>query len=52
VRMCHDHGITVIPGACPNQYLQPDFGHALMRVLFRTVGFHNVDQPASQKAAT
>src|SRR4030066_115365 len=32
VRMCREHGITVIPGSCPNQYLKPDFGHTLMRV--------------------
>lgn len=44
VRMCQAHGITVIPGACPNQFLKPDFGHALMRVLFRTFGFHRVAQ--------
>jgi len=43
VRMCRENGITVIPGACPNQYLKPDFGHALMRVLFRTLGFHSVN---------
>jgi uncharacterized protein len=49
VGMCHEHGITVIPGACPNQYLQPDFGHALMRVIFRAVGFHKVAEPASQE---
>ena len=43
VRMCRENGITVIPGACPNQFLKPDFGHSLMRVLFRTLGFHNVN---------
>jgi predicted CoA-binding protein len=43
VRVCRAHGITVIPGTCPNQYLQPDFGHALMRVMFRTLGFHSVN---------
>ncbi len=42
VRMCRENGITVIPGACPNQFLKPDFGHALMRVMFRAFGFHNV----------
>ena len=42
VRMCQENGITVIPGSCPNQYLKPDFGHALMRVMFRTIGFHRV----------
>lgn len=43
VRMCREHGITVIPGACPNQFLNPDFGHALMRVLWRTLGFHSLN---------
>lgn len=42
VKMCLDHGITVIPGACPNQFLKPDFGHAMMRVIFRALGFHTV----------
>jgi predicted CoA-binding protein len=43
VRMCRENGITVIPGSCPNQFLNPDFGHTLMRVMFRTVGFHSVN---------
>lgn len=38
VQMCREHGITVIPGTCPNQFLQPDFGHKLMRGMFRLVG--------------
>ncbi|MCU0488808.1 MAG: CoA-binding protein [Anaerolineales bacterium] len=42
VRMCQENGITVIPGACPNQYLNADFGHKFMRVMFRTLGFHRV----------
>lgn len=42
VQLCRDHGIAVIPGACPNQYLNPDFGHAMMRVIFRAIGFHSV----------
>lgn len=42
VRMCHEHGITVIPGACPNQFLKPDFGHALMRRMWRAVGFMRI----------
>ena len=42
VRMCHKNGISVIPGACPNQYLKPDFGHKMMRVMFRTLGFHHI----------
>jgi predicted CoA-binding protein len=43
VRMCQENGITVIPGACPNQFLEPDFGHSLMRVLWRTLGFHRLN---------
>lgn len=43
VRLCRENGITVIPGSCPNQFLQPDFGHAVMRVMFRTLGFHSVN---------
>ncbi len=42
VRICRENGISVIPGACPNQFLNPDFGHALMRVMFRTIGFHKI----------
>lgn len=43
VRMCRENGIQVIPGSCPNQFLKPDFGHAMMRVIFRTIGFHSVN---------
>jgi hypothetical protein len=43
VRMCRENGITVIPGSCPNQFLNPDFGHTMMRVIFRTLGFQRVD---------
>ena len=43
VRLCKENGITVIPGACPNQFLKPDFGHSMMRVMFRTIGFHKVN---------
>lgn len=31
VDVCRLHGINVIPGTCPNQFLNPDFGHKLMR---------------------
>lgn len=44
VQLCRENGIAVIPGGCPNQHLQPDFGHAVMRGLFRTLGFHRVDE--------
>jgi uncharacterized protein len=39
VKVCRDNGIAVIPGTCPNQFLNADFGHAMMRKMFRTVGF-------------
>ena len=42
VRMCRENGITVIPGACPNHFLKPDFGHAMMRVMWRAAGFMRV----------
>ena len=44
VRIGWENGITVIPGACPNQFLKPDFGHAMMRVMFRTIGFHTIKE--------
>ena len=43
VRMCRENGIAVIPGACPNQFLKADFGHAMMRVIFGAIGFHSVN---------
>jgi hypothetical protein len=43
VRMCRENGIEVIPGSCPNQFLNPDFGHTMMRVMWRTLGFMNVN---------
>lgn len=43
VELCKANGIAVIPGSCPNQFLKPDFGHAMMRMLWNTVGFNNVN---------
>ena len=43
VQMCRENGIAVIPGSCPNQFLKPDFGHAMMRVMWRTFGFMKVE---------
>ena len=43
VEMCRQNGIQVIPGSCPNQFLKPDFGHAIMRGMFRTFGFMKVN---------
>ena len=41
VEMCRANGITVIPGSCPNQFLKPDFGHKMMRGMWRMLGFMN-----------
>lgn len=41
VEMCNANGISVIPGSCPNQFLKPDFGHAMMRGMWRMLGFMN-----------
>jgi len=43
VEMCKANGITVIPGSCPNQYLKPDFGHKMMRGMWRMLGFLSVN---------
>jgi uncharacterized protein len=43
VEMCKANGIAVIPGSCPNQFLKADFGHAMMRGLWRMFGFMNVN---------
>ena len=43
VELCKANGITVIPGSCPNQFLKPDFAHALMRGMWRMFGFLNVN---------
>ena len=43
VRLCRENGIAVIPGSCPNQFLKPDLGHAMMRGLWRAFGLLNVE---------
>jgi predicted CoA-binding protein len=43
VEMCRANGIAIIPGSCPNQFLNPDFGHAMMRKLWRVFGFMSVN---------
>ncbi len=43
VEMCKANGIAVIPGTCPNQFLKPDFGHGMMRMMWRTFGFLSVN---------
>ncbi len=49
VQLCRAHKIQVIPGTCPNQFLEPDFAHGLMRRLWRLVGFLNVTAPADPR---
>lgn len=39
VNLCKENGIQVIPGSCPNQFLNPDFGHGMMRGLWGLLGF-------------
>ncbi|MBK9210313.1 MAG: CoA-binding protein [Anaerolineales bacterium] len=42
VEMCKANGIEVIPGSCPNQFLDPDGGHKFMRGLWSLFGFMRV----------
>jgi hypothetical protein len=42
VQKCREHGIAVIPGSCPNQFIPSDFGHRMMRMIWRTLGFLKV----------
>jgi hypothetical protein len=39
VALCREHGIKVIPGSCPNQFLNPDVGHMMIRGISRILGF-------------
>ncbi len=39
VALCKEKGIEVIPGSCPNQFLNPDFAHAFMRNLWGLFGY-------------
>ena len=43
VEICKANGIAVIPGSCPNQYLNPDGGHKFMRGLWKLFGFMSVN---------
>jgi uncharacterized protein len=43
VELCNANDIAVIPGSCPNQFLKPDFGHKMMRGMWRMFGFMNVN---------
>lgn len=42
VQRCIENGIRVIPGSCPNQFLNPDPAHDIMRRLWRLLGFMRV----------
>lgn len=48
VRLCRDHGITVIPGGCPRQF-DGDFGHKCMRWMLQVMGAMEI--PQDQAAA-
>jgi len=43
VEMCRKNGIAIIPGSCPAQFLEVDFGHGMMRRLWGMFGYLNVD---------
>jgi predicted CoA-binding protein len=43
VELCKANGITVIPGSCPSQFITPDFGHGMMRSMWRLFGFMRVN---------
>lgn len=45
VAKCEAHGINVVPGSCPNQFLGSDFGHKVMRGLFRGLGLLQILPP-------
>ena len=42
VEMCRANGITVIPDSCPAQFLNADFGHSMMRRLWKMFGYLNI----------
>ena len=44
VDVCRKHGISVIPGSCPSQFLKADLGHSIMCGLWRMFGFLNVEE--------
>lgn len=39
VQFCREKGIHVIPGACPMMYLDPDFGHVLIKMIGKVAGY-------------
>ena len=50
VQVCRANGIAVIPGSCVNQYLKPDFFHALMRKMWTAFGFMKISEKPMAKA--
>jgi len=42
VQVCRENGIQVIPGSCPNQFLDPDFAHKMMRGMWGLFGFNKI----------
>ena len=43
VEKARANGIAVIPGSCPNQFIKPDFGHAMMKGMWKLFGFMGVN---------
>ena len=43
VDVCKKHGIAVIPGSCPAQFLKADFSHGIMHRLWSMFGYLNVE---------
>lgn len=43
VDVCKANGIAVIPGSCPNQYLNADGGHKFMKGMFNLFGFMKIN---------
>ncbi len=44
VDLCRKHGISVIPGSCPSQFLRADLGHSIMCKMWRVVGFLKIEE--------
>lgn len=49
VETCRAHGITVIPGSCPAQFLKPDPVHRILRSVWNLMGFLRIE-PATAPA--
>lgn len=57
IAYCHDHGVSVIPGGCPNMFgATSDTGHRCMRSMLRLTGripaqISEADYPCASSAA-